>query len=56
MKTLADSKKEFGLTKTTISRALSGKGRVGKETRQKILDWAAENNYTPNSIAKTIYC
>ena len=54
MKTLADAAKEFGLTKTTISRALSGKGRVGKETRQKILDWAAENNYTPNSIAKSL--
>lgn len=54
MKTLADAAKEFGVTKTTISRALSGKGRVGKEMRQKILEWAAENNYTPNSIAKSL--
>lgn len=54
MKTLADAAKEFGLTKATISRALSGKGRVGKETREKILEWAAQNNYTPNSIAKSL--
>lgn len=54
MKTIADAANELGVTKTTISRALSGKGRVGKETRKKVLDWVKQNNYTPNSIARSL--
>ncbi len=54
MKTLADAAKELGVTKTTISRALSGKGRVSEEMRKKVQIWVEKNNYTPNSIAKSL--
>lgn len=33
---------------TTVSRALSGKGRVGEETRKRILDYIEEHDYIPN--------
>lgn len=54
MKTLADAANELGVTKTTVSRALSGKGRVGEKTRRKVLDWVEQNNFTPNSIARSL--
>lgn len=33
----------LGLSKTTVSRALSGKGRIGEETRNKIQKYMKEN-------------
>lgn len=30
--TIGDIAQELGVSKTTVSRALSGKGRIGKET------------------------
>lgn len=33
---------------TTVSRALSGKGRVSEKTRNRILNYIEENNYIPN--------
>lgn len=33
---LAEAAQELQLSKTTISRALSGKGRIGKETQDRI--------------------
>ena len=44
--------KELGVSKTTVSRAISGKGRIGFKTREKILEFIKENNYRPNVIAK----
>ena len=54
MKTISDAAEELGVNKTTVSRALSGRGRVGEETRKRVLDWAKANNFTPNSIARSL--
>ena len=50
--TIGDIAQELGVSKTTVSRAISGKGRIGKQTRQKVLDYIEEHHYSPNVIAK----
>lgn len=50
--TIADVAEALGVSKTTISRAISGKGRIGKETRQRVLQFIEEHDYKPNVIAK----
>ena len=40
--------------KTTVSRAISGKGRIGSETRERVLKYIDAHNYTPNVIAKSL--
>ena len=50
--TIGDIAEELGYSKTTISRAISGKVRIGAETKQKVQDYIREHNYKPNVIAK----
>ena len=50
--TIDDVAKALNVSKTTVSRAISGKGRVGAETRERILKYIEENDYVPNAIAK----
>lgn len=50
--TIGDIAEELGLSKTTISRAISGKGRIGSETKQKVQEYIKVHNYKPNVIAK----
>lgn len=50
--TIADIASDLGISKTTVSRAISGKGRISKETVQKVLTYIEEHNYKPNMIAK----
>ncbi len=50
--TLEDVAKELGVSKTTVSRAISGKGRIGKETRERILTFIEAHDYRPNVVAK----
>ena len=38
--TLEEIAKEIGVSKSTVSRALSGKGRIGETTRNRILEVA----------------
>lgn len=38
--TLDEMAKELGVSKSTVSRALSGKGRIGSETRKKVMEFA----------------
>ena len=38
---------ELGISPTTVSRALSGKGRVGEETKNRILEYIEEKNIEP---------
>jgi len=38
--TLDEMARELGVSKSTVSRALSGKGRIGNETRKRIMDFA----------------
>ncbi|MDD6810321.1 MAG: LacI family DNA-binding transcriptional regulator [Lachnospiraceae bacterium] len=50
--TIGDIAAELGVSKTTVSRAISGKGRIGAKTREKVLQYIEEHNYRPNVIAK----
>lgn len=50
--TIDDVAEALNVSKTTVSRAISGKGRVGAETRDRILKYIEEYNYVPNAIAK----
>lgn len=52
--TISDIGKELGLSKTTVSRAISGKGRIGAETRNRVLEYIKEHDYRPNLIAKSL--
>lgn len=50
--TINDVADALGISKTTVSRAISGKGRIGSETRNRVLNYISEHNYSPNVIAK----
>ena len=50
--TIDDVAKALNISKTTVSRAISGKGRVGEKTRNMVMEYIKENNYKPNPIAK----
>ncbi len=50
--TIDDIARELQVSKTTVSRSISGKGRIGQATRDKVLHYIQENNYSPNVIAK----
>ncbi len=49
---LEDVARELVLAKSTVSRAISGKGRIGKETRDRVLQYIEQHEYRPNMIAK----
>lgn len=40
--TIEEMARELGVSKSTVSRALSGKGRIGVETRRKIVEFARQ--------------
>lgn len=50
--TIADVALALGVSKTTVSRAISGKGRIGNETKERVLAYIEEHDYKPNVIAK----
>lgn len=50
--TIADVADALGVSKTTVSRAISGKGRIGEATRERVLAYIEEHDYQPNVIAK----
>ena len=50
--TIADVANALGISKTTVSRAISGKGRISEETRKRVLDYIEKNNYRPSPTAK----
>ncbi|MCR5558363.1 MAG: LacI family transcriptional regulator [Butyrivibrio sp.] len=52
--TIEDVAKALGISKTTVSRAISGKGRVGSETREKVMEFIEKHNYRPNVSAKAL--
>ena len=52
--TIADIADALGVSKPTVSRAISGKGRIGSETRERVLKYIDAHNYTPNVIAKSL--
>lgn len=50
--TIADIANDLGLSKSTVSRALSGKGRISPETRALVQGYAKKRNYKPSLPAK----
>lgn len=52
--TLDSIAKELGLSKTTVSRAISGKGRISEETRKKVNDYIKKINYRPSAVARSL--
>jgi DNA-binding LacI/PurR family transcriptional regulator len=50
--TIDDIARELRVSKTTVSRAISGKGRIGEVTRKRVLDFIKAHNYRPNVMAK----
>lgn len=51
LKTIA---KITGYSVSTVSRVVNGKGRVSKETREKIMAIVNQYNYVPNQIARSL--
>ena len=52
--TIDDIARELGVSKTTVSRAISGKGRISAATRERVLAYIEEHNYKPNASAKSL--
>ena len=50
--TIADVAHAAGVSKTAVSVALSGKGRVGKQTRERVLEVAAALGWHPSQQAR----
>ena len=50
--TIGDIANELGVSKTTVSRAISGKGRIGRETRERVKRFIEAHDYRPNGLAK----
>jgi len=50
--TIDDIARDLGVSKTTVSRAISGKGRISTATRQRIQAYIQEKNYRPSAAAK----
>ena len=50
--TIEDVARELGISKTTVSRAISGKGRVSELTRERVLDFIKEHDYRPSVLAR----
>ena len=52
--TIDDISRELGVSKTTVSRAISGKGRISEATRARIREYIALHNYRPSAAAKAL--
>ncbi|MCM1090126.1 MAG: LacI family transcriptional regulator [Butyrivibrio sp.] len=50
--TISDIANDLNISKTTVSRAISGKGRVGAATRERVLAYIDKYNYRPNPLAR----
>ncbi len=50
--TIDDIAEALGVSKTTVSRAISGKGRISKETTERIRAYIERCNFKPNNYAQ----
>lgn len=51
---IKDVAREAGVSITTVSHALSGKGRLPEETRARVQKVATALGYTPNAVARSL--
>ena len=51
---LKDIARELDLSVATVSRAISGKGRVGEKTRARVLDAVSKSDYRINDVARSL--
>lgn len=49
---IGDIAQALNISKTTVSRAISGNGRVNEATRERVLSYIRAHNYRPNGLAK----
>jgi DNA-binding LacI/PurR family transcriptional regulator len=54
MTTLAEVARKAGVTGATVSNVLRGRGKVGNETRERVLAAVREMNYRPNLTARAL--
>lgn len=54
MTTIKDVAKQAGVSVCTVSRAISGKGYIKEETRERILNIVDELGYAPNKMAVSL--
>ena len=52
--TIDDIARELGVSKTTVSRAISGKGRISDATRERVRAYIETHHYKPNASAKSL--
>lgn len=50
--TIDDIASALGVSKTTVSRAISGKGRISEQTRERVRSYIEKHNYRPSSMAR----
>ncbi|MCL2084496.1 MAG: LacI family transcriptional regulator [Oscillospiraceae bacterium] len=52
--TIADIASALGVSKASVSRAITGNGRISQQTRARILNYMDERNFRPNVIAQSL--
>lgn len=50
--TIDDIAKALGVSKTTVSRAISGKGRISQATTARVLAYIEQHKYRPSAMAR----
>ena len=50
--TIDDIAEALGVSKTTVSRAISGKGRISAATTARVKDYISRIHYKPNAVAR----
>lgn len=50
--TIGEIARELGVSTTTVSRAISGKGRISQATRERVKVFVEQHDYSPNALAK----
>ena len=53
--TIQDIANELNISKTTVHRSLTNRGRVSEETRSKVLKLAESMDYKPNKQISTSF-
>ena len=52
--TISDIAEALGVSKTTVSRAISGKGRISPETTRRVREYIDRHNFRPNPTAQAL--